>query len=358
MSLQQDSKIIKVGTRRSALALKQTEIVIGRLKAAHPEYTYEVHAMATLGDRDMNPLPGLGKGVWTNELEAQLVNRDIDLIVHSLKDMPTSLPDGCVLAAVPEREDPRDVVVFKKSHVDKGTYKALRDLPKGAIVGTSSLRRAAQLRRRYPDLVFKDVRGNIETRLRKCDAREGDELFNAEVSPGSPNGYDCIILAAAGLHRMGYEDRIAQYLESSTEGGGLLHAVGQGALGLEAREGDERVLGLLKSLIDAPTMTAAFAERSVMRTLEGGCSVPIGVETSWVERDGVKKLRLVATVVSVDGKEAVDSERVREVKSLEEATAMGAELAKELAGMGAQQILDHINKGREAGTGALKVSDQ
>ncbi|KAK0665525.1 porphobilinogen deaminase, dipyromethane cofactor binding domain-containing protein [Cercophora samala] len=298
--------------------------------------------MATMGDRDKTtPLPSMGKGLWTSELEAKLVNKEVDVIVHSLKDMPTTLPEGCVLAAVTQREDARDVVVFPRRQ--NGKYKTLKDLPEGSVVGTSSVRRAAQLKRSYKGLVFRDVRGNIDTRLAKCDDEGGE--------------YDAIILAAAGLLRLGYDDRIGQFLESSTEGGGLLHAVGQGALGLEIREGDERIGRLIKAAVDEDTMTAAFAERSVMRTLEGGCSVPIGVETKWVEDEGEKKLRLKVTVVSLDGKKAVDGERTEKIASLQEAEAMGKSLAEKLAKEGAQEILDAINKLRDSAPGALKVSD-
>ncbi|AEO56484.1 hypothetical protein MYCTH_2301500 [Thermothelomyces thermophilus ATCC 42464] len=336
---------IKVGTRRSALALRQTELVIETLQRAHPHLTFEVHAMATMGDRDKTtPLPALGKGLWTSELEAKLASRELDVVVHSLKDMPTSLPAGCVLGCVTAREDPRDVVVFSKAHQEAGKFKTLKDLPQGAVVGTSSVRRAAQLRSKYPGLVFRDVRGNIETRLRKCDEE----------------GFDAIILAAAGLLRLNFGERIAQYLDSNTEGGGLLHAVGQGALGLEVREDDQEMKELLKAVEDTPTMIACFAERSVMRTLEGGCSVPIGVETAWLEEEEAgqkkRKLRLRAVVVSLDGSQSVDGERIEEIDSLAQAEAMGKELARKLAGMGAQQILDDINKGRASGA-ALKVGD-
>ena len=332
---------VKVGTRRSALAIRQTELVIETLKAAHPHVSFEVQTISVMGDRDKTtPLPALGKGLWTTELEAQLISREVDILVHSLKDVPTTLPPGCVLGCVTKREDARDVVVFKKRHEEEGRYKVLGDLPEGAVVGTSSVRRAAQLRRRYPGLVFKDVRGNIETRLSKCDTED----------------FDAIIIAAAGLLRLDFGDRISQYLDSSTEGGGLLHAVGQGALGLEVREGDERMLHLLKAAEHTPTMIACFAERSVMRTLEGGCSVPIGVETSWVEEGETKKLKLCVTVVSPDGKEAVDGEKTEQLTNLAEAERMGNELAQKLAGMGAQRILDQINKGRVSGA-ALKVSD-
>ncbi|KAL2262507.1 hypothetical protein VTK26DRAFT_1087 [Humicola hyalothermophila] len=338
---------VKVGTRRSALALRQTELVIEALRRANPHVTFEVCAMATMGDRDTStPLPALGKGLWTSELEAKLVSREVDIIVHSLKDVPTALPPGCVLGGVTRREDPRDVVVFKKRHADEGRYRVLADLPDGSVVGTSSVRRAAQLRRRYPGLVFKDIRGNIETRLSKCDAEEGE--------------FDATIMAAAGLLRLNFGRRIAQYLDSNTEGGGLLHAVGQGALGLEVREGDDKILELIQAAVDKQTMVACFAERAVMRTLEGGCSVPLGVETTWVEEEvaGEKKqkLRLRVTVVSLDGKQAVDGETIAEVTSVAQAEAVGKELAQKLAGQGAQKILDEINQGRVSGA-ALKVSD-
>jgi hydroxymethylbilane synthase len=241
-----------------------------------------------------------------------------------------------------KREDPRDVVIFSAVHA--GRYKALSELSAGSVVGTSSVRRAAQLRRRYPGLVFKDVRGNIDTRLKKVDEYE-------------VGGYDCIILAAAGLLRMEFGGRIAQFLESGTEGGGLLHAVGQGALGLEAREADERTLEVLKSVIDEETMLATFAERSLMRMLEGGCSVPIGVETSWAAGGKNKLLTMSAIVVSLDGKVGVEGGRTEEVTTLEEAEVLGEKLAQDLVEKGAQRILDVINEGRSPTSGAVKVSD-
>lgn len=353
MSTQDDQKIIHIGTRRSALALRQVDLIMASLSATDPSLKFQVHPIATMGDRDkVTPLPELGKGLWTNELEDSLKSREVDFIVHCLKDMPTTLSSGCLLGCVTKREDPRDVVIFSARHGD--SYKKLADLPAGSVVGTSSVRRAAQLRRRYPGLVFKDVRGNIDTRLNKLD--------NPEL------GYDCIILAAAGLLRMEYGVRIAQYLSSETEDGkgGMLHAVGQGALGLEVRENDEKMLQLLKAVEDTPTMMACFAERSLMRSLEGGCSVPIGVETTWLDEDnghddvegeiGGKKLRIRATVVSIDGKEYVDGEMVQEVASLAQADSLGKKLAQDLVDRGAQRILDVINKGRASGN-AVKVGD-
>uniref|UniRef100_L2GDB1 hydroxymethylbilane synthase n=1 Tax=Colletotrichum fructicola (strain Nara gc5) TaxID=1213859 RepID=L2GDB1_COLFN len=301
---------IHVGSRKSALAMKQTHIVVDGLSALSPEQKFEVHGMQTLGDKDqITALYNFGgKGLWTNELEAKLMAKEIDIIVHSLKDMPTTLPDGCVLGCVTKREDPRDVVVFKAGLAEKHGWKSIADLPDGSV--------------------FADVRGNIETRLRKCDDPEGP--------------FSAIILAAAGLLRMDYGARISQYLES--ESGGILHAVGQGAIGVEARSDDGRVLKLLKEYEDRTTMLACVAERSVMRTLEGGCSVPIGVETSWVEAEGgAKKLRVKATVVHVDGQQGVDAERTETIETAEEADDFGKLVAQDLVDRGAQKILDEIN---------------
>ncbi|KAI0009051.1 porphobilinogen deaminase [Xylariaceae sp. FL0662B] len=322
---------IRVGTRKSALALKQADLVVTALQQLHPDINFEIKGMHSTADKDK--ITALykfgGKGLWTNELEAELVAGALDLIVHSLKDMPTALPAGCALACVAPREDPRDVVVVKRALRDR--YKSLADLPDGAVVGTSSVRRMAQIRRRFPKLQFRDVRGNIDSRLKKLDADDGE--------------YAVLILAAAGLLRMGLEDRISQYLESSTEGGGMLHAVGQGGLGIEARADDQQTLDLLKPFESVDTMLACEAERSVMRTLEGGCSIPIGVETQWL---GDNKLRLTATVVSVDGTEAADAEKIEEIKSREEAVEFGKRVAQQLTDNGAQKILDVINAEREA----------
>ena len=317
---------IVVGTRESALAIKQTEIVIEGLKKLRPDLQFEINAMKTIGDKDQ--LTALykfgGKGLWTNELEAKLGAREVDIIVHSLKDMPTTLPEGFTLAAVTKREDPRDVVVFKKSL--EGKYKTIGELPEGSVVGTSSIRRIAQLKRRYPHLQFADVRGNIQTRLRKGDDEEGP--------------FSAIILAAAGLLRLDFGNRISQYLESS--GGGILHAVGQGALGVEARLDDPFVLDLLKEYQDDKTALACAAERSVMRTLEGGCSVPIGVETKWVE--GGNKLRLTATVVNFEGTEFADVDETEVIETAEAAEKFGRDVAQKLSERGADKILDVIKQ--------------
>ena len=318
---------IHIGTRRSALAVVQAEMVMADLKKAHPEVQYEIHAMATMGDKNqVTALHEFGaKSLWTHELEAQLIEGKLDLIVHCLKDMPTQLPPKCVIGCIMEREDPRDVVIMKPTL----KYKTLAELPEGSVVGTSSVRRSAQIKRLYPKLKFKDVRGNVGTRLGKLDAEDGE--------------YSCLILAAAGIVRMGWGDRITQYLDSKTEGGGMLHAVGQGALAIEVREGDERVMGVLSELQNQKSALAGLAERSLMRTLEGGCSVPIGVETTWIEKG---KLLMKAIVVSLDGTESVEAERLDEILTAENADEFGRTLAADLVSKGASKILEAINLNR------------
>jgi hydroxymethylbilane synthase len=327
---------ITIGTRRSALAVVQAEMVMKALKKAHPEVTYEIHAMATMGDKNqVTPLHDFGaKSLWTHELEAQLLDGSLDIVVHCLKDMPTQLPKNCTIGCIMEREDPRDVVVMKKGL----EYKSLGELPEGAIVGTSSVRRSAQVKAKYPGLKFKDVRGNIGTRLAKLDAEDGE--------------YSCLILAAAGIIRMDWGHRITQYLDSKTPGGGLLHAVGQGALGIEVREGDDKIVHILAELMDHDTTLAGTAERSLMRTLEGGCSVPIGVETTWIEKG---KLLMKAIVISLDGKESVETERLEEILNMKDADQFGRDVAQDLVEKGATKILEAINLNRavmEEGGGA------
>lgn len=318
---------INIGTRRSALAVVQAEMVLADLKKAHPDVSYEIHAMSTMGDKNQTTaLHEFGaKSLWTHELEAQLLEGKLDLIVHCLKDMPTQLPPKCVIGCIMAREDPRDCVVMKAGL----QYKSLLELPEGAVVGTSSVRRSAQIKRLYPKLKFKDVRGNVGTRLSKLDAEDGE--------------YSCLILAAAGIIRMDWGARITQYLDSKTEGGGMLHAVGQGALAIEIREGDEKVMKLLSSLSNPASTFAGLAERSLMRTLEGGCSVPIGVETTWIERG---KLLMKAIVVSLDGTESVEAERLDEVLNEKDADEFGWNLSQYLVGKGADKILKAINLNR------------
>lgn len=325
---------VHVGTRSSKLAVRQAETVVAALEAANPGVNFVIDARETAGDRDkVTPLPNLGKGLWTSEFEARLVAGGLDLVVHCAKDMPTALPAGCVLGAILDREDPRDAVIFPQG----STYTDIAQLPAGSVVGTSSVRRSAQLKRRYPGLAFLDLRGNIDTRLRKLD-----DSVDPNRSADAPR-YDCIILAAAGLKRMHLDGRIAQYLEDATSG--TLYAVGQGALAIEIREGDAQTQALLEPIQHKATMLECLAERAVMRELEGGCSVPIGVECKWGGADN-SDLELKATVVSLDGRQAVDSASTQRVTTVEEADALGLHVANTMVKLGAQSILDEINKNR------------
>jgi hydroxymethylbilane synthase len=237
--------------------------------------------------------------------------------------MPTKLPDTCELAAIPPRDDPRDALIVKAGL----PYTSLKTLPEGAVVGTSSVRRSAQLRRLYPHLRFANLRGNVETRLAKVDDPDSE--------------YTCMVMSAAGLERVGLKHRINQYLGSRD--GGILHAVGQGALGLEIRKGDRKMQELLGRLGDQKSTLACLAERSLMRTLEGGCSVPTGVETEWMSSGD---LRMNAIVVSLDGTRSVEDSITSTAQTVEEANALGEELAARLVKAGAGEILNDINANR------------
>lgn len=237
--------------------------------------------------------------------------------------MPTKLPDTCDLAAIPVRDDPRDALIVKSSL----PYQSLTDLPEGAVVGTSSVRRSAQLRRLYPHLRFANMRGNVDTRLAKVDHVDGE--------------YTCMIMSAAGLERVDLKHRINQYLGSKD--GGILHAVGQGALGLEIRKGDVEIQSLVDQLGDRKSTLACLAERELLRTLEGGCSVPIGVETEWIQPD---QLQMAASVVSLDGSQSVEDILEARIETVDQATALGKDMATRLIDGGAETILKaiHVNR--------------
>ena len=370
------SHVVNVGTRKSLLALKQTEIVIDLLQKTWPEKEYRVQAHTTTGDQNQSTaLHEIGaKALWTAELEALLLDREVDIIVHSLKDIPTQLPRGCTIGAITQREDPRDALVLHPSLPPETT---LSSLPPDSTIGTSSVRRSAQLKRLYPHLRFQSVRGNIGTRMRKLDeskledsrghgAKIGDAHVVEEEDAGKPQ-YSGIILAAAGLLRMNEGHRISKYLSSknlehvrgpdgvTTQRKGILHAVGQGALGIEIREGDERIMELLKPVNDTKTSLACLTERSVMRELEGGCSVPIGVETEWVsDANGtqevdrmIEKLAIRAIVISLDGREFVDAAEKRPIYCQEDADQLGFDMARKLVAQGADKILKKINLNRD-----------
>ncbi len=307
------SRVIKIASRKSQLALVQTYWVRDELQKHFPDRTFEVETMSTQGDKILDvPLAKIGdKGLFTKELEVKMLDRTADIAVHSLKDLPTNLPAGLTLGCITARENPADALVVNA----KNQSYQLETLPAGSVIGTSSLRRLAQLRHSYPHLAFKDVRGNVITRLEKLDRGE----------------YDALILAAAGLGRLDLADRIHQLIPAEIS----LHAVGQGALGIECREDDVEVLEILQALQDQPTACRCWAERSFLRSLEGGCQVPIGVNTL-VAGD---QLTLTGMVATLDGQTLI-----KDTVSGAAATAeqLGQDLAAKLCDQGARAILDEI----------------
>ena len=304
---------LRIASRRSQLAMVQTNWVKAELEKAHPGLTITVEAMATQGDKILDvALAKIGdKGLFTKELEAQMLVGRAEIAVHSLKDLPTNLPEGLMLGCITEREDPADALVVNA----KNANHRLDTLPEGAVVGTSSLRRLAQLRHHYPHLSFKDVRGNVITRLEKLDS--GD--------------YDCLILAAAGLERLGFGDRIHQIIPGDIS----LHAVGQGALGIECVEGKPEVLEIIKVLEHTTTSRRCLAERAFLRELEGGCQVPIGVNSQISNEE----LTLTGMVASLDGKRLI---RDQASGSAADPESIGIELAGKLKQQGAGAILKEI----------------
>ncbi|KAF7845685.1 hypothetical protein BT93_L1223 [Corymbia citriodora subsp. variegata] len=248
-----------------------------------------------------------------------LIAGTLSLLVHSLKDVPTVMPDGCEIGANTKRADPRDAFVVRAD----SKYTRIQDLPAGSVIGTSSIRRTAQIALKFPHLKVQDLRGNIDTRLRRLD-EEGSQ-------------YDAIIIAAAGLIRIEQSNRINQLLSSSD--GGMLYAVGQGAIGIENRIDDDRVKKIMSTINHLPTFFATSAERSLLRTIEGGCSAPLGVESDWLDD---RHLRLSAIVVSVDGKEFAEAVAEEYVQSFEDAERLGQVVAADLLRAGGDKILSEI----------------
>ena len=307
------SRAIRIGSRKSQLALVQTYWIQEELQKHYPDRQFDVETMSTQGDKILDvALAKIGdKGLFTKELETAMLQNQVDFAVHSLKDLPTNLPEGLMLGCVTERVNPADALVVNEKHQDK----QLDTLPEGAVIGTSSLRRLAQLRHHYPHLTFKDVRGNVNTRLGKLDAGE----------------YDGIILAVAGLQRLDMSDRIHQVIPDEIS----FHAVGQGALGIECRTDDPEILDLLKALEHPETRDRCYAERAFLRELEGGCQVPIGVNTH-IENN---VLTLTGMVASLDGKillkDTIEGEPAQ-------AENLGQALAGRLRDAGATEILEKI----------------
>lgn len=304
------NKVVRIATRKSPLALWQAEFVRDSLKALHPDIEVELVKMVTQGDKILDtPLAKVGgKGLFVKELEVGMLEGEADIAVHSMKDVPVEFPDGLHLAVICEREDPRDAFV-------SNTYEKIEDLPKGARVGTSSLRRMCQIRNWRPDLQIMDLRGNVNTRLRKLD--EGE--------------YDAIILACAGLKRLGFDDRIRTHLDP----GFSLPAIGQGAVGIECRSNDSFINDLIAPLNHPATRTRVLAERAMNNRLEGGCQVPIG---GYAELDG-DTLLIRGLVGRPDGSEMIRGEIAGRA---EEAEFLGKTLAEDLLSRGADAILKEV----------------
>lgn len=249
-----------IGSRKSRLAMVQSEFIAAELSKLYPQYTFSIVNFDTKGDLILNiALPKIGdKGLFTKELEDSLENGGVDLVVHSLKDMPCqTLPDSLIIAGVPAREDPTDSLVMAERH--RESKFTINDLQEGAVIGTSSLRRISQLKQKFPTFKFETIRGNLQTRFAKLDSDD--------------HKYDAIILATAGLNRMGYAHRITQKLPYDI----CMHAVSQGALGIECRRNDRQVIEMMNSLNDEDTVLKIIAERTFLAKLEGGCSAPVGV---------------------------------------------------------------------------------
>lgn len=301
---------IRIATRKSPLALWQAYFVKDALQNAHPGLEVELVTMVTKGDIILDtPLAKVGgKGLFVKELEVAMLEGRADLAVHSMKDVPVDFPEGLGLVTICEREDPRDAFV-------SNTYDNVDALPQGAVVGTCSLRRQCQLKERRPDLIIKELRGNVGTRLGKLDAGE----------------YDAIVLASAGLKRLELEERIRSFIEPEES----LPAVGQGAVGIECRLDDERLRKLLEPLNDIDTSDRVLCERAMNLTLEGGCQVPIG---SYSVLDG-DQIWLRGLVGEPDGTTIIRGEISGHRKDAEE---LGVRLANQLLNDGAKEILEKL----------------
>ncbi|MDX1442647.1 MAG: hydroxymethylbilane synthase [Gammaproteobacteria bacterium] len=303
-------RTIRIATRQSPLALWQAETVAERLRETHPDIQVELLKITTKGDRILDtPLSKIGgKGLFIKELEVAMLEGKADIAVHSMKDVTAEMPEGFVLPTVLERGDPCDALVSNK-------YSSLDELPEGARIGSSSLRRQCQLRANRPDFEVDTLRGNVGTRLSKLDAGE----------------FDAIILAAAGLRRLGMEDRIAAVLPPEQS----LPAVGQGTVGIECRADDAEVIALLEALNDAPTATRTRAERALNARLQGSCDVPLA---GYAELAG-DEIYLRALVGLPDGSRVIRGERRG---AAEQAETIGRELAEELLERGAGEILAQL----------------
>ncbi|CAH0044837.1 unnamed protein product [Clonostachys solani] len=331
------SEVVVVGCRKSELALIQARYIVSQLeRALERPPPFEIATRSVVGDADkQTPFMQLskqtggsdvGKSLWTNGLEEDLLSGKAHLLVHSLKDMPTTLPPNCLLGAIPEREEPTDAVIMRPN----SEYKTIDQLPPGSVVGSSSSRRRALIRHNWPHLEVAECRGNVDTRLAKLDAPDSK--------------FSCILLATAGLVRLGLERRITQRLDPKV----FPYAVGQGALGVEIKTGCQDTLRLVQAADHKKSRWLAMAERAMLRTLQGGCSSPIGVHSTFetsqggeelVAQDNGGRLRLSGTVLDVEGTTGVTAEFSALVRSDEEAEDVGIRLAGILREKGASNLL-------------------
>lgn len=304
------TKTLRIGTRGSALALRQTEMVVERITKGYPEIAAEIVVIKTTGDRLQDVSLSLigGKGVFVKELEEALMRGDVDIAVHSMKDLPAEIPESLVIAAIPEREDPRDVLI------SRGNVK-LERMPTGARIGTGSLRRACQLLNFLPDIQVVPLRGNLDTRIKKIDNEN----------------LDGIVIAAAGLRRMGWRDRISQYIPPEI----IMPAVGQGALGLEVRTDDREMKELVAFLNDQKTAIEVAAERAFLKVFGAGCEVPLAAYAK-IEKEEVVISGLVG---DPDGNEII-RDRIR--GPVNENEILGKLLAEDILAAGGQEIMDRL----------------
>ncbi|RKD22514.1 hydroxymethylbilane synthase [Caminicella sporogenes] len=301
---------IIVGTRGSELALTQTKIVIDKLKKIFPQLSFNIKIIKTTGDKILDKTLNKigGKGLFVKEIENALLNNEIDLAVHSMKDVPSEFLKELEIGAVTEREDIRDVLLTK----DK---EKLNELKTGAKIGTSSLRRGAQILALRSDLKIEPIRGNIQTRINK--------MYDMEL--------DGIVLAAAGIKRMGLEDKVSEYFDVKD----IVPAVGQGALGIQVRKNDNFIKGIISKINDEKTELAVKAERNFMKVLNGGCHVPVGAY-AFIDKDN---LIMIGMVASIDGKKLI---KVQKVGSINEPAVLGEEVALEILKKGGKNILKEI----------------
>jgi len=304
---------IIIGSRGSQLALIQTEYVKKVLQEQYPQLQFKIEVIKTKGDKILDvALSKIGdKGLFTKELENALVDNTIDFAVHSLKDIPTKLPEGLTIGAILKRHNTQDCLVVNQKH----KHCTISTLPSGSIIGSSSLRRISQLKRAYPHLIFKDVRGNLNTRLQKLDSGE----------------YDALILAVAGLSRLELKERIHEIISKDV----CMYAVGQGALAVECRENDKELLKMLSSIHHQDTASCCIAERAFLRGVEGGCQIPVGVSSS-VEGS---TLTLKGIVLNLSGSSSVNGELTG---SINDAEKIGFQLAQKLKSEGADKILQEV----------------